>query len=56
MEYIKKVKLEPGEVMTYYGVKAFFTSVPVDPSIAIVQYKLQQNLHCPKRPACPSSK
>ena len=42
VEYIRKVKLEPGEVMTSYDVKALFTSVPVDPSIAIVQCILQQ--------------
>ena len=37
MEYMKKVNLEPGEVMTSYVVKVLFTSVPVDPSIAIVK-------------------
>ena len=39
---IKEVKLEPGEVMTSYHVKALFTSVPMDPSINIVKQKVQQ--------------
>ena len=43
VEYIKKVKLGPGEVMVSYDVKALFTSVFVDPLIAIVQCKLQQD-------------
>ena len=29
MQHIQKVKLEPGEVITSYDVKALFTSVPV---------------------------
>ena len=41
--YIHKVKLEPWEVITSYDVKVLFTWVPVDPSIAIVQQKLQQD-------------
>ena len=41
VKIIKKVKLEPGQVMTSYDVKAVFTSVPVDSSIAIAQHKLQ---------------
>ena len=36
--------LETGEVMAYYGVKTFFTSVPMGPSIAIGKCKLQQDL------------
>ena len=43
MQHIKKVKLEPEEVMTSYDVKALFTSVPMDPSINIVKQKLQQD-------------
>ena len=43
VDYIHEVKLEPGEVITSYDVKALFTSVPVNPSIAIVQQKLQQD-------------
>ena len=43
MDYIHRIKLEPGEVITSYGVKALFTSVPVNPAIAIVQKKLQQD-------------
>ena len=36
-------KLEPGEGMTSFDVKAPFTSVPVDPSIQIVKQRLSQN-------------
>ena len=40
VDYIHKVKLEPGEVITSYNIKALYTSVPVEPSIAIVQQKI----------------
>ena len=40
---IKEAKLEPGEVMTSYDVKALFTSVPVDSFIKIVKQKLQHD-------------
>ena len=40
VQHIQQVKLEPGEVMAFYDVKALFTSVPVDPPIHIVQQKL----------------
>ena len=40
-EHIKKVKLEPREVMASYDVKALFTSVWMDPSITLVQCKHQ---------------
>ena len=43
LQHIQKARLEPGEVMTSYDVKALFSSVPVDPSIHIVQQKLTQN-------------
>ena len=39
-QHIKEVKLEPGEVVTSYDVKALFTSVAMDPSINIVKQKL----------------
>ena len=43
VQHIRKVKLEPGEVITSYDVKAFFTSVPMEPSINIVKQKLHQD-------------
>ena len=43
VEHIKMVKLEPGEVMVSYDVKAHFTSVSIDPTIIIVHCKLQQD-------------
>ena len=46
---IQQAKLEPGEVMASFDVKALFTSVPVDPSIQIVQQKLQQDSTLPNR-------
>ena len=49
VQHIQKVKLEPGEVMTLYDVKALFNSVPVDPSINIVKHKLLQEPTLPQR-------
>ena len=42
VDYIHQVKLEPGEAITSYDIKALFTSVPVNLVIPIVQQKLQQ--------------
>ena len=44
-----KGKNGTGEVMASYDAKALFTSVPVDPSIQIVQQKLQQDPTLPNR-------
>ena len=41
--HIQQVRLEPGEVITLYDVKALFTSVPVDPSMQLNQQKLLQD-------------
>ena len=41
-------KVGPGEVMTSFGVKVLFTSVPVDPSIHTVQQKLAQDPTLPQ--------
>ena len=41
VQHTQKARLEPGEVMASYDVKVLFSSVPVDPSIQIVQQKLQ---------------
>ena len=35
--------LEPGETIRSFDVKALFTSVPVQPSIQIVEQRLQQD-------------
>ena len=43
IEKIQQVKLQPGEVISSYDVKALFTSVPVDPAINIVQQILTQD-------------
>ena len=45
----KTGKTGTGEVITYYDAKVLFTSVPVDPSIQIVQQKLSQNPTLPQR-------
>ena len=42
-------KLEPGEVITSFDVKALFTSVPVLPTIQIVKQMLQQDTTLPQR-------
>ena len=39
VQQIHNKRMEPGEVMISYNVKALFTSVPVDPSIHIGQQK-----------------
>ena len=49
VQHIQKVKLEPGEVITSYDVKALFTSVPVGPSIKIVKQELLQDPTLPQR-------
>ena len=49
MQHIQTVKLEPGEVIILYDVKALFTSVPLDPSITIVKHKLHQDPALPQR-------
>ena len=43
VQHIQQAKLELGEVMASYHVKALLTSVSVDPSIQKVQLKLQQD-------------
>ena len=46
---IHNKRLEPGEVITSFDVKALFTTVPVDISILIVQQKLAQDPTLPQR-------
>ena len=43
VQQIQQAKLEPGEVMASFDVKALFTSVPGVPAIQIVQQKLKQD-------------
>ena len=42
-------KLEPGEAITSFDVKALFTSEPVHPAIQIVKQRLQQDTTLPQR-------
>ena len=49
VQQIHSKRLESGEVMTSFDVKALFTSVPVDPSIHIAQQKLAQDSTLPQR-------
>ena len=49
VEHNKQVKLEPGETITSFDVKALFTSGPVDPSVQIVQHRLSQDTTLPQR-------
>ena len=49
IQQIQQVKLEEGEVISSYDVKALFTSVPVDPSINIVKQRLTQDFTLPQR-------
>ena len=49
IQQVQGKRLEPGEVITSFDVKALFTSVPVQPSIQIVQQRLQQDNTLPQR-------
>ena len=49
IQQLQGKKLEAGEIITSYDVKALFTSVPVQPSIQIVKQRLQQDITLPQR-------
>ena len=49
IQQLQGKRLEPGDIITSYDVKALFTSVPVQPSIQIVQQRLQQDNTLPQR-------
>ena len=49
IQQLQGKKLEPGEVITSFDVKALFTSVPVQPAIQIVKQRLQQDNTLPQR-------
>ena len=49
IQQIHNKRLETGEVITSFDVKALFTSVPVNPSISIVQQTLAQDPTLPQR-------
>ena len=49
IQQLQGKRLEPGEIITSYDVKALFTSVPVQPSIQIVKNRLQQDNNLPQR-------
>ena len=49
VQQMQEVKLEQGEVITSYDAKTLFTSVPVDPSINIVQRRLSHGPTLPQR-------
>ena len=49
IQQLQGKRLEPGEVITSFDVKALFTSVPVQPAIQIVKQRLQQDNTLPQR-------
>ena len=49
IQQLQGKKLEPGEVITSFDVKALFTSVSVHPAIQIVKQRLQQDTILPQR-------
>ena len=49
IQQLQGKKLQPGEIITSYDIKALFTSVPVQPSIQIVKHRLQQDTTLPQR-------
>ena len=49
IQQLQGKRLEPGETITSFDVKALFTSVPVQPSIQIVKQRVQQDNTLPQR-------
>ena len=49
IQQLQGKKLEAGEIITSYDVKALFTSVPVQPAIQIFKQRLQQDTTLPQR-------
>ena len=49
IQQLQDKKLQPGEVITSFDIKALFTSVPVQPSIQIVKNRLQQDTTLPQK-------
>ena len=49
VQQLQGKRLEPGEVITSFDVKALFTSVPVLPAIQMVKQRLQQDPTLPLR-------
>ena len=51
IQQIQGKSLQPGDSITFFDVKALFTSVPVQPAIQIVNNRLQQDNTLPQRTA-----
>ena len=51
IQQIQGKRLQPGDSITSFDVKALFTSVPVQPTIQIVKNRLQQDNTLPQRTA-----
>ena len=49
MQKDKKLKFEKGECRISYDAKALFISVPVDPTVNIIENKLEQNAELQNR-------
>ena len=49
IQQLQGKRLQPGEVITSFDVKALFTSVPVQPPVQIVKQRLQQDNTLPQR-------
>ena len=49
IQQLQGKRLEPGEVITSFDVKALFTSVPIQQSIQFVKQRLQQDTTLPQR-------
>ena len=43
MDQAKTIRLEKGDCIASYDVKALFISVPLDPAISMIKYKLEQD-------------
>ena len=49
IQQLQGIRLQAGESITSYDVKALFTSVPVQPSVQFVKHRLQQDTTLPQR-------
>ena len=56
VQQLQGKKLEAGEVITSFDLKALFTSAPVHPAIQIVKQRLQQDTTLPQRTSLPYHK
>ena len=55
MEHLKGITLGPDEVMVSYDVRALFTSVPIQPSLEVIEKLLKKTLTSRREQICPQN-